>query len=105
MISRTPSYRTVFIAVAIVAGALLLGIGNYWAERRGRRYADAAAGQAAQPHAGLLASEMQKFRLLPLVLGQSPDVAAALAGDRRAADDLNRTLETLAERTDAAAIY
>ena len=49
------------------------------------------AGQTARSHAGLLASELQKFRLLPLVLIEYPDVATALdTGAPAAIDRLNR---------------
>src|SRR3546814_723331 len=53
-----------------------------------------------------LESELQKFRLLPRVLTEFPDVRAALA-DRSAAASrrLDVELEQLAERTDAAVIY
>ncbi|RDE07054.1 sensor histidine kinase [Sphingomonas aracearum] len=77
-----------------------------WAEARAEASASAAANSAAAAHVGLLASELQKFRLLPLVLVEYPDVAAALAGgDAAAGRRLDGTLELLARRTDASALY
>src|SRR3546814_8421924 len=53
-----------------------------------------------------LESELQKFRLLPRVLTEFPDVRAALADKSDAASRrLDRELEQLAARTDAAVIY
>ncbi len=92
-------------AVASALFALLVWTGNRWADARAAGAADAAARNATSAHLGLLASELQKFRLLPVVLGQYPDVADALAGDVAAGGRLNVTLETLARRTDAAVIY
>jgi two-component system C4-dicarboxylate transport sensor histidine kinase DctB len=60
----------------------------------------------ARANAGLLTSELQKFRLLPLVLTEYPDVPALLnAPSPGVATRVNARLELLAERTDAAAIY
>ncbi|WP_294039873.1 ATP-binding protein [Sphingomonas sp.] len=80
--------------------------GLRWSLRQANAAADAAAAQAARTHVALLTSELQKFRLLPVVLAEYPDAAATL-GDRSEAarDRLDRTLEQLARRTDAAAIY
>jgi len=90
----------------------MLGIAGWtgwrWATVRARTVTDAAAATLAHNQAGLLASELQKFRLLPLVLAEHPDLARAMtAGRGRAAarDRMNRTLELLAGRTDAAVLY
>lgn len=97
------------LVAAIVAASLAVGLiawaGDRWARAGADAIADASAGQAARTHAALLNSELQKFRLLPLVLIEYPDVAAAIGGDARARAALNRTLELLAARTDAADIY
>lgn len=99
--------RPLLLAIAAIAGlaALLLWAGDRWAGARAAAVADAAAAQAAANHGALLASELQKFRLLPLVLIEYPDVAAALSGAAGARESVNRTLELLAARTDAADIY
>lgn len=98
-----------YLLVALVltgAAALLAWSANRWAMARALSAADVAAEQAARTHDGLLSSELQKFRLLPLVLAEYPDVTAALGGaNPQAGRRLNAMLELLTNRTDAAAIY
>jgi len=109
MIDRLNPIRVRLVAAALVVlllGAALLWASGRWATAQAAAATDAAAGQTARSHAGLLASELQKFRLLPLVLIEYPDVATALETQApTAVARLNRTLELLADRTDAAAIY
>lgn len=95
---------------ASIVGALLLLVAGFalagWAADHARSETDTEARQNGRAHLSLLESELQKFRLLPRVLTEFPDVRAALA-DRSAAASarLNRELEQLAGRTDAAVIY
>lgn len=92
----------VLLAVVI----LLVWAGARWSLAQAEAVADATAHQTARTHVALLSSELQKFRLLPVVLVEYPDVAATLAdGSGPAQSRLDRTLEQLAQRTDAAAIY
>lgn len=91
--------------VAVMILVALLWAGDRWSRARAYAAADLGAEQASRTHAALLESELQKFRLLPLVLGEYPDVANALRGERAARDRLNATLELLAGRTDAADLY
>lgn len=98
--------------LVIVAAGLLLASaaavwsGAYWAVRQARIETDVAAADQADKRARQLAGALQKFRLLPLVLSEYPDVHAVLEGSRAdAVERLNGKLELLAERTDAAAIY
>lgn len=93
--------------MALIALVAALGwAGQRWSLGQANAAADAAAGQAARTHVALLSSELQKFRLLPVVLAEYPDAAATLGDKSDAARDrLDRTLEQLAQRTDAAAIY
>ncbi|GAA4003382.1 sensor histidine kinase [Sphingomonas humi] len=95
------------LAVAVAAVlAIAFAAADRWSRVTARDNADLAAQGAARTNQGLLISELQKFRLLPLVLAQFPDVATVLATSRpEAIADLNRQLELLAERTDAAVIY
>ena len=89
------------VSLALI-GLVVFGI----AERRATADARAAAEQAARAHLGRLASELQKFRLLPLVLAEYPDVATVLERrDAAAVARLNEKLELLARRTNAAVIY
>lgn len=101
--------RTRFgIAAAVGIGILaLFGLLAFrWADEHARSETDEAAAQQARMSANLLASELQKFRLLPLVLAEYPDARAVLAGGTSSAPmEINRKLELLANRTDAAAIY
>jgi len=92
--------------VLLALAALLVWVGARWSLAQAEAVADATARQTARTHVALLSSELQKFRLLPLVLVEYPDMAATL-GDRSGAAQarLDRTLEQLAQRTDAAAIY
>ena len=99
--------RLLALAALLAAAALLLAwAGSRWATTQALAAADASARQTARAHVGLLNSELQKFRLLPLVLSENPEMAPALRGDDAAAQRrLNATLELLASRTDAAVIY
>ncbi|WP_294255893.1 ATP-binding protein [uncultured Sphingomonas sp.] len=83
------------VAVAVAAGWI--------AGNRTRNTLVAGARTNAQLRAALLDSEIARFRLLPLALGDDRDVAATLAGAPAGA--LNTKLETLARTTGAAAIY
>lgn len=92
----------------LVSGALacVLVAGDRWASVAGRAGADRNAALLARAHLGLLTSELQKFRLLPLVLAEYPDIVGALSGGGPAAvHRANETLALLAERTDAAVLY
>ena len=98
------------LIVAVIVGALILLVAALglagWAAQSAQRQADVEARQNARAHASLLESELQKFRLLPQVLTEFPDVRSALADDSDAASRrLDRELEQLAARTDAAVIY
>ncbi|WP_066651447.1 MULTISPECIES: sensor histidine kinase [Sphingomonas] len=91
---------------AVAAVALFATLGDRWARTQAIAATDLTASRTARSHASLLASELQKFRLLPVVLAEYPDVGAALATHGAAPiARLNRTLELLAARTDSAAIY
>lgn len=98
------------LLLASIAGALLLllaalGLAG-WSANDARSRTDTEARQNGRAHLSLLESELQKFRLLPRVLTEFPDVRAALADKSVAASArLNRELEQLAARTDAAVIY
>ena len=92
----------ILLAALVVIGAAI-GIA-LWSQQNAITTVDRSARSAVAEHRQLLASELQKFRLLPIVIAELPDVATVLSGGR---DDgrANRTLELLARRTDAAAIY
>jgi len=107
---RRPASGRQRLLLASIAGALALLIAALglaqWAAGHARSETDAEARQNGRAHLSLLESELQKFRLLPRVLTEFPDVRAALADRSTAASArLNRELEQLAGRTDAAVIY
>lgn len=98
------------LLIATIVGAMLLLVAalglSGWAAGHARAQADVEARQNARAHASLLESELQKFRLLPRVLSEFPDVRTALADKSDAASRrLDRELEQLAARTDAAVLY
>lgn len=104
----TRSTRSLVLLAA--AGAVLLALVTILAFRVAQRQAvsatDRAAAQLARDNAGLFASELQKFRLLPLVLAEYPDVRAMLeTRDTAVVGRINARLALMAQRTDAAAIY
>ncbi|MGH7021826.1 MAG: sensor histidine kinase [Brevundimonas sp.] len=110
MLSRllAPRHRALVIVAAGLAAAAALAVwfAAQWIDDVARKQTDAAARDQAEKHARVLAGELQKFRLLPLVLSEYPDVHAVLAsGAPNAIARLNGKLELLAQRTDAAAIY
>lgn len=90
-----------FLLLALIAVAAF-----GWARDHARAASDIAAQQQARSAASRLAGELQKFRLLPLVLTEYPDAHTVLAGgDAAAVRRMNSKLELLADRTDAAVIY
>lgn len=95
--------------IALIGFALIAAIGfgaARWARGQAGAATEAAAAEQARVNAGLLTSELQKFRLLPLVLTQYPDLSALLETPSPAlAGRVNARLALLADRTDAAAIY
>ena len=108
LIGPHTSRKRLFVAVAVGLAILLVaGFGlAQWAAGRAAAQAEVEARQNARAHASLLESELQKFRLLPRVLTEFPDVRAALADKSDAASRrLDRELEQLAARTDATVIY
>lgn len=100
------NHHTVIFAVLL---ALVLGI--FTATYRLNRQAATAttersAAVRAQSAAALIASEFQKYRMLPLVLSDYPDVQTAVsANDQAVILRLNQKLEQIARRTDATVIY
>src|SRR5688572_14417018 len=109
IVNRIGSIRALWLTLALVAlaaVALFIAMGERWSLSRAQSQAEAAAGSRALAGRSLLSSELQKFRLLPLVLADYPEVLAALEARSPAAiPRLNSRLELIAGRTDAAVIY
>lgn len=94
----------------LLLGALLIVVSVAWgsgsvAEHAARARFAASVAVDARLRAALLASEIARFRLLPLALADDRDVVAALAGGAGARQVLDRKLERLAATTGAAAMY
>src|ERR1700742_2057810 len=98
-----------FAAAAVGSIIVLVLFGfvvSRWAGERAMANAGLGASQMGRTQVGLLASELQKFRLLPLVLTEYPDVRMVLEdAEPTVVARLNGKLELLSNRTDAAAIY
>lgn len=92
--------------LGLIIMAMLTLAALHWARTTSRTTADRSGALLAQTHRGLLTSELQKFRLLPLVLVEYPDVVRSLEDrDKGAGRRLNASLELLAARTGTAVIY
>lgn len=91
------------ILLAAIVGAFVLVDGL--ARRAARAEAAAALENAVDIFASGLQSELDKFRLVPLVLAEDPEARRLLRDPAHPAQDMNRRLEALARRTDASAIY
>jgi two-component system C4-dicarboxylate transport sensor histidine kinase DctB len=106
--ASTRRYSGIALLAALVI-ALLVAVAFAairWSYAQAAAATDAIAEQQARDNAGLLASELQKFRLLPIVLAESPDVRALLETPSAAtAARVDARLRLLAESTDAAVIY
>ncbi len=88
----------------LTAGASLLL--RIYAHRQALAALHADANRIARQQERLLNSELQRFRLLPIVLVEYPDLGEALReGTAQARDRLNAKLRGLAERTGAPVIY
>jgi two-component system, NtrC family, C4-dicarboxylate transport sensor histidine kinase DctB len=90
------------VVLTIVAASVL----RLYAHRQAVMGLQQDAARIARQEERLLSSELQRFRLLPIVLVEYPDVGDALRnGSVAAAARLNQKLRGLAERTGAPVIY
>jgi two-component system C4-dicarboxylate transport sensor histidine kinase DctB len=103
--NRTALRFAAAVGLLLALGGIALFLADRWATRHAASLAAAAASDMARTHAGLLTSELQKYRLLPLVLSDYSDVRDAVGSDAQAISRLNRRLELLAAGTNAAVIY
>jgi two-component system C4-dicarboxylate transport sensor histidine kinase DctB len=96
----------VFFALAPVV-IIFVGIAiELWATNSATGVARIAAIERMRGNAGLFESELQKYRLMPLVLAENSDVIALVQSRQPAlAKQLNVKLRLLAQRTGIAAIY
>ena len=102
---RNLRYALPLFVVVVLTAAAGLSLRVY-AHRQAIVALRADAVRIARQQERLLDSELQRFRLLPIVLVEYPDVGDALRkGSREAAIRLNEKLRGLAERTGAPVIY
>lgn len=102
-----PRWRPI-VSVALAAVILvLLGItADRWAARSAGEVARLAATERMRANAGLFESELQKYRLLPLVLSENSDVVSLVQSNRPGiAAQLNEKLRLLAQHTGVEVIY
>ncbi|MEH3123132.1 MAG: cache domain-containing protein [Sphingomonas phyllosphaerae] len=99
--------RLIVPAIVVALTLLFYLLVAPWTAARAREEARAAALGTARQQARLLDSELNKYRLLPIVLSEYSDLRDALAGGTGAdaARRLDRKLAPLAQRTGAAVIY
>ncbi|MCE7796488.1 ATP-binding protein [Sphingobium sufflavum] len=90
---------------ALLLGALAALLAGQVIEQRVSASFAASTAADARLRQALLASEIARFRLLPLALTDDRDVVAAVEGAPGAAHRLDAKLEGLAARVGAAAIY
>lgn len=92
-------------AAALLLAALVAMIAGHVAERRARRDVQQGVAADARLRQALLTSEIERFQLLPMALGDDVDVRAALADTPGARVRLNAKFAAMARETGAAAIY
>lgn len=98
------------VAVMVLLSAIalvLIGISiDRWAARSAAEVARLAATERMRANAGLFESELQKYRLLPLVLSENSDVISLVkTRDSLTAQQLNIKLRYLARQTGTDVIY
>lgn len=94
----------VLLAIVMVGAAGSIAAVR-WVDEASLAEANGDARQSAEIHAGLLTSELQKFRLLPLVLSEYPGIQALVSSPASDPQRVNEQLSVFAERTGAAVIY
>lgn len=100
-------WRTIISAAVVSIILVLVGVAlDRWAARSAAGVARLAATERMRANAGLFESELQKYRLLPLVLAESSDVISLVQMPRPdIARQLNVKLRLLAQQTGIDVIY
>lgn len=103
---RNPG-RTALNVLAIATILVLSGISiDHWAVKSAAEVARLAARERVNANAGLFESELQKYRLLPLVLSENSDVVSILSNPtKNKIGQLNEKFRFLAEKTGTEVIY
>lgn len=103
-------YRRTTLLAGIIAAIATIGMiwlaAFIWFERSGLAELRDDTARTARQQARLFASDLAKFRLLPIVLGEYTDLLDTLRRrDPAATDRMNGKLAMLAQRTGAPVIY
>ncbi|MDP1026832.1 ATP-binding protein [Sphingomonas sp. KR1UV-12] len=94
------------LIVVIATSAITWIVVTTWFEQRAIDRLQSAATRTAMQQTRLFDSELARFRLLPIVLGEYTDLREALSNDDpRARVRMDAKLKLLAERTGAPVIY
>lgn len=95
-----------FGAIALAVALIILWLAGDWGRSRAVDTLRLRAGQSIALNTALLRSELEKQRVVPVVLAQDPDVKAALQShDPAAIAAMNEKLEGLNAATRSAVIY
>ncbi len=98
--------RIVVAAILYLATlALIAWGGDIWADEQARSEVRRAAQNAAASRTSLLVSELQKYRLLPVVLAEQPEIVTALDGGADGRNRANRKLEGIAGQLGSSVVY
>lgn len=102
-----PRWRLIISMVVVSVMLVVAGIAvDRWAARSAGGVARLAATERMRANAGLFESELQKYRLLPLVLAENSDVISLVQTHQpQIARQLNIKLRVLAQNTGVAVIY
>ncbi|WP_242405089.1 sensor histidine kinase [Novosphingobium sp. MBES04] len=104
----SPNQRILALGIGIVSAlsAFIWVVSTLWFEQRALDELHADAMRTAKQQTRLFASDLAKFRLLPIVLGEYTDLMEALKEDNgEARARMNEKLKLLANRTGAPVIY
>lgn len=95
-----------FTLAAIIVALLAFWLAGNWGRGSATETLRVRAGQTAALNTAVLRSELEKQRVVPLLLAQDPDVKAVLQShDAAAMAAMNVKLETLSAGTRSAVIY
>ncbi|WP_195908443.1 ATP-binding protein [Novosphingobium sp. Gsoil 351] len=99
--------RTALVVLLSAVVLFLMGVAiERWAVSSAAQIAQLAANERMRANAGLFESELQKYRLLPLVLAENSDVISLVEShDPNVAKQLNGKLRFLAQHTGSEVIY
>jgi two-component system, NtrC family, C4-dicarboxylate transport sensor histidine kinase DctB len=100
-------WRLIIIAAVVSIIVVFIGIAlDRWATSSAARVARLAATERMRANAGLFESELQKYRLLPLVLAESSDVISLVQSNQpEIARQMSVKLRQLAQQIGIEAIY